>query len=186
MDPLHAVFRKNTFQSKTQKMISAGVEKFLNLSELVERVLLLLDPSSALNLFQSGLVEKKVLRESLSSKVWKQLVLRCFGEAWIKIEDVRRMGQILKQLDLEDYTSYILPLLDTICQKFASSGLGSRIEITCFCLKGALSLQLDGFLLLEEVEAVFGTTLQNIHQFRSYSTEPLREAVIYVLSDFVR
>ena len=169
-------------------MISVGVEKFLNLSELVERVLLLLDPSSALNLFQSGLVEKEVLRESLPSKVWKQLVLRCsFGEDWrIEIEDVRRMGQILKQLDLEDYTSYILPLLDTICQKFTYSGLGSRIEITCSCLKGAHSLQLDGFLLLEEVEAVFGTTLQNIHQFRSYSTEPLREAVIYVLSDFVR
>ena len=171
MDPSHAFLRKKyTFQSKTQKMISVGVEKFLNLSELVERVLLLLDPSSALNLFQSGLVEKKVLKESLSSKVWKQLVLRCsFGEAWrIEMEDVRRMGQILKQLDLEDYTSYILPLLDTICQKFTYSGLGSRIEITCSCLKGAHSLQLDGFLLLEEVEAVFGTTLQNINTLKAH------------------
>ena len=177
---------KNTFQSKTQKMISVGVEKFLNLSELVERVLLLLDPSSALNLFQSGLVEKKVLKESLSSKVWKQLVLRCsFGEARrIEMEDVRRMGQILKLLDLEDYTttSYILPLLDTICQKFASSGLGSRIEMNCSCSMGSHALKPDGFLLLEEVEAVFRTTLQNIHQFRSYITELLGGPLLSALS----
>ena len=164
--------------------------EFLNVPELVERVLLLLDPSSTLSFFQTGLVKKEVLRESLSSKVWKQLVLRCsFGEAWrLEMEDVRRMGQILKLLDLEDYTttSYILPLLDAICQKFAQSRFGSRIEMTCSCSKGSHALKPDGFLLLEEVEAVFGTTLQNIHQFRSYSTEPLREAVIYVLSDFVR
>ena len=146
-------------------MFSVGVEKFLKLSELVERVLLLLDPSSALSFFQTDLVKKEVLRESFSPKVWKQLVLRCsFGEAWhIEVEDVRRMGQILKQLELEDYTSYILPLLDAICQKFAYSGFGGiRIEMTCSCSKGSHSLEPRGFLLLEEVEAVFGTTLQNI------------------------
>ena len=158
--------------------------EFLNVPELVERVLLLLDPSSTLSFFQTGLVKKEVLRESLSSKVWKQLVLRCsFGEAWqIEMEDVRRMGKILKQLDLEDYTSHILPLLDTICQKFASSGLGSRIEMNCSCSMGSHALKPDGFLLLEEVEAVFGTTLQNIHQFRSYITELLGGPLLSALS----
>ena len=164
-------------------MSSVGME-FLNVPELVERVLLLLDPSSTLSFFQTGLVKKEVLRESLSSKVWKQLVLRCsFGEAWrIEMEDVRRMGKILKQLDLEDYTSHILPLLDTICQKFASSGLGSRIEMNCSCSMGSHALKPDGFLLLEEVEAVFGTTLQNIHQFRSYITELLGGPLLSALS----
>lgn len=164
-------------------MSSVGME-FLNVPELVERVLLLLDPSSTLSFFQTGLVKKEVLRESLSSKVWKQLVLRCsFGEAWrIEMEDVRRMGKILKQLDLEDYTSHILPLLDTICQKFASSGLGSRIEMNCSCSMGSHALKPDGFLLLEEVEAVFRTTLQNIHQFRSYITELLGGPLLSALS----
>ena len=49
-------------------------EKFWNMRELVERLFWFLDPASALHLAEAQLMDKKILRESLSSKAWKNLV----------------------------------------------------------------------------------------------------------------
>ena len=49
-------------------------KKFWKMRELVERLLLFLDLPSTLHLIQAGQIDKQILQESLSSKVWKKLI----------------------------------------------------------------------------------------------------------------
>ena len=49
-------------------------KKVWKMPELVERLFLFLDLSSTLHLIQAGQIDKQILQESLSSKVWKKLI----------------------------------------------------------------------------------------------------------------
>ena len=102
-------------------------EKFWNARELVERLFWFLDPASALHLAEAQLMDKKILRESLSSKAWKNLVkqISCGGEQTKELkdeqrEDVRALVSTLKLVEPKDPIRYLLPLLDLICQRFPS------------------------------------------------------------------
>ena len=85
-------------------------QKLLNTPELVERVLLFLDPSSILQLAESELVKKKILRKGLSLQVWSGLV-KHFGD------EVKELVDILKIMNPKDPKSSLLPLLHSICEK---------------------------------------------------------------------
>ena len=143
--------------------------KVLGCSELIEILLTMLDPLSIKRLTQSGLVEKKVLKKSLSSKIWAGLIKRSFygGGGVLVLDDVKDMAAILKFLKLEEPGSFLLPLLHRICESFPSyDGLyfvalnrpGHDAE--------PRRVSLHGFLLLEEVEGSFGTSIQSIEKIK--------------------
>ena len=148
-------------------------QKFWRMPELVEKLLLLLHPLSSLRLLQTGIVEKQVLRESLSSKAWNHLIRQCsFGEEGaLQRTDLKNVVQILKLVELEDSSAFLLPLLDLICEKFPPPNhnelwmgeVRGEVQIACPCRADPHNVSLDGFLLLEEeVEGVFGTAYQSI------------------------
>ena len=104
--------------------------KVLSTPELVESLLLPMDPSSILQLAKSGVVEKGVLQRSLSLTVWSSLVenfssLDCeqFGQ------EVRSLAEILKFLKPKDLNTFLLPLLDLICKKFPARKFFSEVHI---------------------------------------------------------
>ena len=95
------------------------MEKFLNMAELIERLVCYLGPLSALHLVQSHVVDKETLQKSFSSKVWNQLIKQSphISEAVLLFEEhVRCLVKILKLLKLEEPSKLILPLLDLICE----------------------------------------------------------------------
>ena len=58
-----------------------SVKMFWNVPELVERIFLLLDPSSALHLAQAEVIDKQIFKKSFSSKVWMSLIKQSsYGE----------------------------------------------------------------------------------------------------------
>ena len=85
--------------------------KLLNTPELVERLLLFLDPSSILQLAESKLVEEVILRKGLSLLVWSGLVKQ-FGD------EVKELVDILQIMNPKDPKSFLLPLLHSICEKY--------------------------------------------------------------------
>ena len=91
-----------------------SVEKFWNLPELVERLVSFLNPRSTLCLLQSNVLEKETLQESFSSKAWTQLIRRSpRSEDGLLEED---LAEILSLLQLDDPSTFLLPLLDLICE----------------------------------------------------------------------
>ena len=154
-----------------RKMRSESEKKLWGMPELVEQLLLLLDPLSALRLLQTGIVEKQVFKESLSSKVWKQLIIKCSGAGTLQREDVKNLVQILKLMELEDSSAFLLPLLHLICEKCPPPDhqelwmgeVRGEVEISCPCQADKHKVSFDGFLLLEnEVEGLFDTAVQAI------------------------
>ena len=131
--------------------------KLLNTPELVERVLLFLDPSSILQLAESKLVKKKILRKGLSLQVWSGLVKQ-FGD------EVKELVEILKIKKPKDPKSFLLPLLHSICEKYPSRRpWRPEVQMSCPCQDDLHRVSTDGFLLLEEhVEGVFGTAVQSL------------------------
>ena len=135
--------------------------KVLGCSDLVEILLTMLDPLSIKRLTQSGVVEKKVLKKSLSSKIWAGLIKRSsYGEALMVLDDVKDLVAILKFLKLEDPDSFLLPLLNHICEKFPVGRLSS-VALNCPGHAEPRKVSLQCFLLLEEVESPFGTSSQS-------------------------
>ena len=131
-------------------------QKLLNTPELVERVLLFLDPSSILQLAESKLVKKKILRKGLSLQVWSGLVKQ-FGD------EVKELVDILKIKRPKDPKSSLLPLLHSICEKYARRPVDWGVEMRCPCQDDLHRISADGFLILEEhVEGVFGTAVQSL------------------------
>ena len=56
-------------------------QKFLNIPEVVEKLISSLDPSSTLHLAQSEVLSKDVFQKSLTFKVWKELVEHAYNSA---------------------------------------------------------------------------------------------------------
>ena len=130
-------------------------QKLLNTPELVERVLLFLDPSSILQLAESKLVKKKILRKGLSLQVCSGLVKQ-FGD------EVEELVEILKIKKPKDPKSSLLPLLHSICEKYPGDGW-RMVQMRCPCQDDPHKISSDGFLILEEhVEGVFGTAVQSL------------------------
>ena len=107
--------------------------KVLSTPDLVESLLLPMDPSSILQLAKSGVVEKTVLQRSLSLNVWSSLVKNLSYSVYEEFsQEVRIFADILKFLKLKDPNTFLLPLLDLICKEFpADSEVHKSYEIPC-------------------------------------------------------
>ena len=160
----------------------SAVEKFLNMAELIERLVCYLGPLSALHLVQSHVVDKETLQKSFSSKVWNQLIKQSPHKSHLLFEEhVRCLVKILKLLKLEEPSKLILPLLDLICEYDLIAHTGLNLNNTAHVViirpgyPEPITTQFGvhqfwrpqiishgGFCLLEEVEGAFGTTLQTL------------------------
>ena len=141
-----------------------AVVMFLGCSELIETLLTMLDPLSIKRLTQSGVVEKKVLKKSLSSEVWAGLIKRSsYGGGGVPaMDDVKDLVAILKFLKLQDPGSFLLPLLHHICKSFPAERFADGVTLNHPGHTEPCKVSLLGFLLLEEAESSFGTSIQNI------------------------
>ena len=106
--------------------------KVLSTPELVESLLLPMDPSSILQLAKSGVVKKRVLQKSLSLNVWSSHVKDLSSLDCEQIsQEVRTFAEILKFLKPKDPNTFILPLLDQICKKFPARKFFSEVHMKC-------------------------------------------------------
>ena len=161
------------------------VERFLKLPELIERLVSFLDAQSTLCLLRSRVMDKETREKSFSSKAWSQLIRRtlcgqdglllirrtpemveaeaevwCGVESWLEVDEgVKDLVKILKLLQLEQPNTFMLPLLDLICESIPSM---EHIAIRCPCHTEPHIVSWRAFLLLEEVEGAFGTAEQSI------------------------
>ena len=159
---------------------SVAEQAFWKIPELAERVLLLLDPLSLLHLVQAGVLDKHVLEKSISSPVWDKLIRGgSYEEDAVQGMDVTNLVDILKLL--KEPGALLLPLLDAICEKFPSvqDNWGNRNEVLIRCPNHAEPhthrVSIHGFLLIEDVEAAFGTRKQMIE---SLSVDTLGEPLL--------
>ena len=159
---------------------SVAEQAFWKIPELAERVLLLLDPLSLLHLVQAGVLDKHVLEKSISSPVWNKLIRGgLYEEDAVQVMDVTNLVDILKLL--KEPGALLLPLLEAICEKFPSvqDNWGNRNEVLIRCPNHAEPhthrVSIHGFLLLEDVEAAFGTRKQMIE---SLSVDTLGEPLL--------
>ena len=143
---------------------SKAEHKFLNLPELIERLISSLDPLSALRLLESHVIDKDILQKSLSGKAWNKLIRSSsYGEeALLEVEDVKNLVKILKLMKVEEPSKFLLPLLDLICESGLSQPYSSGVEVICPNHPEPHLVTPDAFLLLEEVEGAFGTAEQSI------------------------
>ena len=154
--------------------------KFLNIPELIEMLILSLDPLSALRLLESRVIDKEILQKSLSSKAWNKLMRRCSydGEGLLAAEDVKNLVKILKLVKLEEPSKFLLPLLDLICESGPSQPYASEVHVICPNHPEPHLVTPDAFLLLEEVEGAFGTAEQSIKSILAYDTYPKNKNVM--------
>ena len=92
-----------------------AVMKYWGCSDFHENLLTMLDLLSIKRLTQSGVVDKKVLKKSLSSKIWAGLIRR---SRVLVLDDVKNFVAILKFMKMEDPGIFLLPLLNHICEIF--------------------------------------------------------------------
>ena len=137
--------------------LETSKQKVLNTPELVERLLLSMNPTSILQLTKSRVVEKKILQKGLSLKVWRGLVKQ-FGD------EVKELTEILKLMNPKDPESLLLPLLHMICEKYPlRTSWREEVRIGCRCQAESHMISLDAFQFLEEhVEGVLGTAAQSL------------------------
>ena len=91
-------------------------------------------------------------------------------EMQVKIAVVKSLVEIMKLMEDSDGT-LLLDLLDVICERFATDDLfiqnvnqhkHTQVSMGCPRHPDGHFIPLSAFLLLEEVEAAFGTTLQSL------------------------
>ena len=164
------------------KQLDAG-EKFWKTPELGERLLSMLDPLSTRHLIRSGVMDKKILQKSLSLKAWSELIRRSSygGEGLLQMEDVQDLVRVLHFLELEEPSTYLLPLLDLICKSRPTDPVrGDHVDMICpNHPDNPHSITEEAFLLLEEVEGRFGTAVQSVE---SISVLSLKEPLLSALS----
>ena len=153
---------------------------------------MLLDLKSTLNL--ARVLDKDILKKSLSSKVWSRLVKHscpsndkdfCWAgwqeeitrELQDKVEkvwDFTAMLRLLKTLKV-----FQSKLLNFICAKFPSVLKGDRgIQVVGPGVADSKLVSSFGFLLLEEVEGVLGTTEMSISSMRMFNlVEPVLSVI---------
>ena len=153
-------------------------------SDIIERILTFLDPLSIKRLYQSGVVDKKALKKSLSSKIWAGLIKRSSygGGGVLVLDDVKDHVAILKFLKLEEPGSFLLPLLHHICKSFPAERLAHGVTLNHPSPTEPRKVSLLGFLLLEEAESSFGTSIQNIEKIEARFGTVLDEPHLSALS----
>ena len=140
-----------------------AVGKFWNNPELGEGLVSLLDPLSALRLIESNVMDKEILQKSLSFAAWSNLIRGTSNDeqGLMKEGDVRVLVKILHFMDLEEPSTFLMPLLDQICESRPGNG-SSYVQMICPSHQEHHFISTDAFLLLEVVEGAFGTTEQSV------------------------
>ena len=169
-------------------MSSVAEMKFWRTPELVENLLPHLNLKSTLALAQSHEMTRSLLQ---GTSIWNKLIRRnCpFAvkvkpsdlpnpdlrlsippEMQVKIAVVKSLVEILKLME-DPEGILLLDLLDVICERFATDDLfiqnsnkrsHTHVSMGCPRHPDGHFIPLSAFLLLEEVEAAFGTTLQSL------------------------
>ena len=156
-------------------------EKFWKTPELVERLVSMLGTLSTLHLIQAGVVDKGILQKGLSLKAWSKIISQSSyrEEGLLQKEGVKDLVKVLHFLELEEPSTFVLPLLDLICKSGQDQPIGYRMQLVCpTTLPDSHSVTDEAFLLLEEVEGSFGTAEQSIESMSLFSLEePLLSAL---------
>ena len=153
-----------------------AAKKFWSLPELGEGLVSFLDPLSALHLAQSKVMEKETLKKSFTSKAWGKLIGRSSLQVLSrpleldmeKRKDLKVLVKILQRVELGELSPYLRPLLDLICE--SSPGIDCSVcgRMICPCRPDPHFISPEGFLLLEQVEAAFGTAEQRLESVGSF------------------
>ena len=147
--------------------------KFLSIPELIETLISFLDPLSVLRLLQ--VIDKDILQKSVSYEAWNKLIRR---SSYDGAEDVRIFTEIVKILELDEPSTFLLPLLVLICESGPSQRGFSQVSLICPSKSKPRKVTPDTFLLLEEVEGAFGTTVQSIKSIRVAKRKKLEEPLL--------
>ena len=169
-------------------MSSVAEMKFWRTPELVGKLLLHLNLESTLALAQSHQLTRSLLQ---GTSIWNKLIRRnCpFAvkvqpsdlpnpdlrlsippEMQVKIAVVKSLVEILKLME-DPEEALMLDLLDVICERFGTDDLfiqnsdrhkHTHVSMGCPRHPDGHIIPLSAFLLLEEVEAAFSTTLQSL------------------------
>ena len=169
--------------------------KFWNDPDLVEKLLPFLDPYSTLCLAQSKIgCTLDILQDKENPSNWRRLIKRslpdnfwigdlqfpdpAFDEDYLNLLRAsfeQKSGQMMPLIAIlkmmKDANSAMQDLLKVICEEEIIF-FGSEIYITCF-LRGSHMISLLGFLLLEEVEVAFGSSLHEIISVEVWSMDDL-------------
>ena len=131
-------------------------QKFWQTPELIEGLLLYLDPRSTQQLAQAHERTRNILQ---GSRVWNNLIKR---SSPLHLRDeffsIGHFVEILKLM--EDSKANMQDLLDAICE--ANPSDGDSVQMGCRRHPNSHLISMGGFLLLEKVEAALGTTEQTI------------------------
>ena len=132
-------------------------QKFWQTPELIEGLLLYLNPESTLRLAIAHERTRNILQ---GSRVWNNLIKR---SSPLHLRDeffsIGHFVEILKLM--EDSKANMQDLLDAICEANPSDG-GDSVQMGCRRHPNSHLISMGGFLLLEKVEAALGTTEQTI------------------------
>ena len=159
-----------------------SVELFWARPELVEKILPYLDLVSILSLVKAHDVTQAFLQRSLN---WGKLVRRhcpfhdpyldrfegSFSEERVeqKVNLVRGLVAILKVMT--NYPTLLPDFLNTVCERFSDRAPTNNhpnepenfpVSVSCTSYPNGQRVSLLGFVLIEEVESAFGTTLQRL------------------------
>ena len=159
---------------------------------LMECVFKFLSLKSTLNL--ARVLDKDILKKSLSSKAWSKLVKHScpsndkdfYLAGWqgeitrelqVKVEKVRDFAAMLRLLKTPKV--FQSKLLNFICAKFPSVLKGDRgIQVVGPGVADSKMVSSFRFLLLEEVKGVLGTTEMSISSMRMFNlVEPFLSAI---------
>ena len=131
---------------------------------------------SVLHLAQSSVMKKETLQKSLTPKAWIKLI-RCSSlqvldevdkERERKREELKVLVKILHYMKLGELSPLLGPLLDLICESNPGLDDSECVRMTCPCRPEPHFISPQGFLLLEEVEAAFGTAEQSLMSIGSF------------------
>ena len=163
--------------------------KFWRTPELVEKLLPYLNLESTLALAQSHGMTRSLLQ---GTSIWNKLIRRSCPfavkvqpsdlpnpdlrlsippEMQVKIGVMKNLVEILKLMG-DPQEALLLDLLDVICERFATDDAfmqnldHTHVSMGCSRHPAGHLIPLSGFLLLEEVEAAFGTTLQSLESVK--------------------
>ena len=96
------------------------------------------------------------------------------------LDDVKNLVAILKFLKVEEPGSFLLPLLNHICESFPAEE-HEGVSLNCPGHDIPCRVSFPGFLLLEEAESSFGTSIQSIEKidawYEATSDEPALSAL---------
>ena len=175
--------------SKMSDSEHAAEEKFWRTPELIERLLTFLDLDSTLKLARTHELTRNILQGVYNRN--KLIQRTCpHNDAGDDLElqqrdvdNVKHLAATLKRL-MDEPEAILLELLDLICHRFSlednpvTEGQDG-LQMSCPGHPGGHFVSSHGFVLLEIVERAFGTTKQNVEDFK---VRTLMEPMISVLS----